>query len=194
MTVTEGEPLKAIGDTVLKGDIIVSGITQTRLYQNSFRHARAKVTAEVEHFIEVTAPLEQVAYKETGQIATRRFLRVFMWDFPLFPPVGIPKPYNVERVFEPFTVLGKELSVGVYTERYHLMRAEDVSYSADEGRILALRELGARERAELGDAEILEKTVASRAKPEAVTVTARYLCRMDIAEEKPILIGTAPDP
>ncbi len=188
MTVTEGQPLKFIGDAVLAGEVIVSGVTQTRLGQNTLRHARATVVARAEHEISVTIPFEQTVFKDTGQIATRKYFRLFDWEFPLFPPLEIPGPYHVERDFAPFKLFGGELFSGIFTERFHLMEETNVTYSMAVAKSLALKELALCEKAEFGDAQILEKTVVGRPDSTGFTLEAYYLCLMDIAAEKPIRV------
>jgi similar to stage IV sporulation protein len=189
MLVMNGQPIKNIGDAVLQNEIVVSGVTQTSLGQNSFKHARARVMAQVEHRIEINTPYDQLVFQETGEIATRKYLRVFGWDFPLYPPFKIPAPYHAEREFKPFTLFGNELFSGIFTERYHLMREVPVTYSGYEAKALALRELGALEKAELPGAEILSKNMFSRSDGETYTLVADYICIMDIAAEKPILLS-----
>ncbi len=191
MTVTEGHPLKFIGDAVLKGEVIVSGVTQTRLGHNTLRHARAKVVARVEHEITVTAPYEQTIFQDTGQIATRTYFRLFGWELPLFPPFEIPRPYHAEREFAPFKLFGRELYSGIFTERFHLMEETEIAYSMAEARSLAIKELELREKAEFLDAEILDKTVVGRPGSTGFTLEARYDCMMNVAAEKPIRVESA---
>ena len=63
-----------------------------------------------------------------------------------------------------------------------------VTYSAFEAKTLALRELRAREKAELPGAEILLQNMFSRTDGITYTLIADYVCVMDIAAEKPIIV------
>lgn len=187
MIVYDGQRVKTLGDSVLEGDIIVSGITQDRLGQNLFKHARAKIVARVQHRITVETPLVQNEFVETGEIRSRRFLHVFNWDLPLFWPRKIPQPYHVERDTRMLTVSGTELPLGILSEKYFLMREDAVTHTEAEAKLLALKELSLRQKVELEKAEILDKTANGSLKDGVFTITADYVCIMDIANEKQIL-------
>lgn len=72
MNVYDGQALVAIGDTVLPGDIIVSGITQDERHQSLFRHARADVVAQTVQTLEVSVPLAQTRYEAAGKVIDRK--------------------------------------------------------------------------------------------------------------------------
>lgn len=182
-----GQKLKAVGDTALEGDILVSGITEDRHGQNLFKHARAKVTARVQHQIIVDVPLEQTHYVETGIVKSRSFLHVFEWDIPLFWPSKIPQPYRVEREKSMLKAGVAELPVGILSEKYVLMREDPIVYTESEARIIALKELNAKQKLELEGAEVIDKTATGKLRDGVFTITADYVCIMDIAEEREIL-------
>ncbi len=187
MLVYNGQAVKMIGDTVLEGDVIVSGITQDRVGQNLFKHARAQVMARVQHQIIVKTPLVQNKYVETGEVRYRRFLHVFGWDLPLFWPRKIPQPYHAEREKNMVFISGAELPIGILREKYTLMREEPVTYTEIEAKKLALNELAARQKAELGGAAILDKTAVGKLNDDNFTLIVDYVCQMDVAKEKEIL-------
>jgi len=187
MIVFEGQALKSIGDAVLEGEIMVSGITEDRLGQNLFRHARAKVMARVQHQITVETPLVQNEFVETGEIRTRRILHVFGWDLPLFLPRKIPSPYHVERGQNLLAIAGKEIPAGIFTEHYVLMKETAVTYTEDEARNMALHTLEMQRRAELDGAEIIDKSITGGVKDGVFVLKADYICDMDIALERRIL-------
>lgn len=189
MVVYSGQPMKAVGDTALEGDILASGITEDRHGQNLFKHARATVTARVQHRITVDVPLEQTHFVETGVVKYRRFLHVFGWDIPLFWPSKILRPYHVEREKSMLEAGGAGLPVGILYEKYFLMREEPITYTEEEAKLLGLKELNAKQKVELDGAEILDKTAAGKLHDGIFTITADYVCMMNIAEEREILIS-----
>lgn len=187
MVVHSGQAVKQIGDTALEGDMLVSGITQDRLGQNLFKHARAQVIAMVQHRIIIKVPLTQTEFVETGEVRIRRFVHVLGWDLPLFWPFKIPQPYHVERERNMLSISSEELPCGLFLEKYTLMQEVPVTYSEDEARILALKELDMRQKAELTDAEILDKSASGKLDGDVFILSADYVCKMDIASEKQIL-------
>lgn len=189
MLVQSGQAVRQIGDTALEGDVLVSGITQDRLGQNLFKHARAEIIATVQHQIKVSVPLNQTEYIETDKVRTRRFLHLFGWDLPLFWPQKIPQPYHVEREQQLVAIAGKELPCGIYKETYTLMQEVPVTYTEDEAKLLALKELELRQMLELTDADIIEKTTYGATNNAVFELIAEYVCTMDIAQERQILVS-----
>lgn len=187
MVVHSGQAVKQIGDTALEGDVVVSGITQDRLGQNLFKHARAQIVAKVQHRIIIKIPFKQTEFVETGDVRNRSFLHILGWDLPLFWPQKIPQPYHVEREKNMFTIAGKELPCGILQEKYTLMREVPVIYTEGEAKLLALKELDLRQRLELTDAEILDKSAYGTTEGDTFILTAEYVCTMDIAKERQIL-------
>ncbi|MDR2909327.1 MAG: sporulation protein YqfD [Oscillospiraceae bacterium] len=191
MRVYAGQPLLIKGDAVLAGQVIVSGIIRDRLDQNQFKHARADIYAEVSHEITVRIPIESTAFIETGKDARRDYLRVLGVELPLFLPLGIDRPYRVGREEAPWSLLGLELPVTHRVERYTLMEEIPVTYTEDEARELAMKELAALQKAELGDADILSRELSGEIVNGEYNLRASYVCHMNIAAEREILTGGA---
>ncbi|MDR2932224.1 MAG: sporulation protein YqfD [Oscillospiraceae bacterium] len=188
LNIYDGQPLVALGDTVMKGDVIVSGITQDRLGQSLFRHAQAQVIARVTHTIEIEVPMQQTRYIETGDERGRNYLGVMGFEIPLFLPFKIPHPYHVERVREPVTLFSLETPVWTLRERYILMEEVPVTLSKEEARKQALLELAATEKVALEGAEIYDKKMGVTTQDGHYILHVEYDCAMDIAEEQEILL------
>lgn len=188
MNVFDGQKLVAVGDTVLPGDIIVSGITQDGRGQSLFRHARAEVFAETLQTLEVSVPLEQITYVETGKTRSRNYLDLFGFEIPLFLPLTPPSPYRVERTEYPLRVFAHEFPVRRLHEEYILMREQPLTLSEEQARQEALLELVNLRRARLGDAEILRESITGRLEGGSFVIRAEYFCRMNIAREQEIYL------
>lgn len=191
MMVLAGEGLRSVGDTVLAGDILVSGITEDMYGQNLFRHARAKIIARVQEQLVVSVPLEQTRMAETGRVAARDHLLIFSWDLPLFWPGKIPAPFQLAREETPLAVFGRELPIRFLQERYTLLREEPVVYTEDEAKLLALESLALRQQSEFQNAEIIGKTAVGKVENGEFVITADYTVLMDICEERHIIVSNA---
>lgn len=189
LRIYSGQPVLQKGEAVLEGQIIVSGITQDKRGQNTFRHARADVLAEVSLELEVRVPLDQIAYEQTGKTLRRSYLRVLGADFPLFFPWSIPRPYLVDRSQYPLMVGPLELPLARRLEHYTLMREVPVSYTPEQAKEQALRELSALEQAKLGSAEVVERVLIGRLEGRDYLLQADYICHMNIAWQKEISRG-----
>lgn len=187
MRVYSGQPVVGKGDAVLAGQVLVSGVVQGKLGQNMFRHARADVLAEVPLELTVRIPLHQTQYRPTGKTRTRNILRVFSWDLPLFLPLEIPRPYRAQREEYPLVAFGSQLPVSRRHEVYTLMEEVPVTLTEPQAREMAVRELAALEEAEIGDGEIVERTMAARVQGDEYILEARYVCHLQIGVGRAIL-------
>ena len=66
LEVYDGQPMVKVGETVSKGDIIVSGIMEDKYGKKQMKYARAKVIARVNEEITVKVPLEQTVWQQCG--------------------------------------------------------------------------------------------------------------------------------
>jgi len=187
MRVYEGQPLLREGDTVMAGEVIVSGITQDRLGQNLFRHALADIKARVQPVIRVEVPLAQTEFRETGETRRRSYLQALGFDLPLYWPGSIPGPYRVERWETPLAFFGIPLPLSTLGEEYVLMEEVPVTLTESQAKDKALLELETLERVQLEDAEILEKTMTASLEGQSFVLEASYTCIMEIGVKKIIL-------
>lgn len=187
MRVYSGQPVVKKGEAVLEGQMIVSGITQDRRGQNTFRHARADVIAEVSLSLEVEVPLDQITYEETGKFLRRHYLRVLGVEFPLFLPLPVPRPYIVDRAKYPLMVGSLELPVARRVEKYTLMREVPIVLTEEQAKDRAMRELAALEQVKIGDSKIIERTLVGRLDGAVYRLRADYICHMNIAMQQEIL-------
>ena len=189
MRVYAGQPVVGLGDAVLEGQVIVSGIPLDGAGQNLLRHARADVIAQVVDEIEVRVPLNQTRYEPTGKTARRGYLRVFGFEAPLFLPREIERPYIVDRTETPWSALGVELPVRSRREAYTLMREVPFRYTEEQARSRALQELEAAQQARFGEGEIVGRTLHGGLVEDAFILRGSYIVRMNIARQQPILLG-----
>lgn len=189
LNVYDGQALVSEGDTVLKGDLIVSGITKDRYGQNLFKHAQAQALARVIHTIEIAVPLEQTEYIETGVAKSRTYLSVMGFEIPLFLPFKIPPPYHVNRSQKAVTAFSIGTPLTILREEYTLMEEVPVTLTNEEARGQALLELAAAEKSELGSAKIHERNTGVEIKNGHYILRAEYICDMDIAAKQAILVG-----
>lgn len=194
LNVYEGQALVAIGDTVLPGDIVVSGIMEDSHGQNLIRHARADVIAETAQELEVAVPLAQIHYTETGKTTRRRYLELLGLDIPLFLPRKLEFPYHVERETQPLSILSFELPVQLLREEYSLMEEETVTLTEAQALDLALQELANLEKVRLDGAEVLDRGMSGALAGDAFVLRARITCRMDIGAEQEIYLQSEDTP
>ena len=76
MDIYDGQSDLQVGDTVLEGDLIVSGIVEDGKGQTRFVHARADIKAYTDYEIKIEVPLQQVKRIPTGETSTKKYLKI----------------------------------------------------------------------------------------------------------------------
>lgn len=99
LEIYEGQPLVRVGDTVTKGEVIVSGIMEDQYGNTQLRYARAKVIAQVQEEQTVEVPMEQAQWVASGDPQQRSYLSIFGREIPLFFPVfgGGEEAFSISR-------------------------------------------------------------------------------------------------
>lgn len=184
-----GQVLKELGETVTEGEVIVSGITQDERGQSLFRHSRATVIAQTTQTLEISVPLDQIEYVESGKIVNRRYLGIFGIELPIFLPLKIDSPYRVERENSNMHFGSLELPISLLREKYILMEEVPIRLTEDEAKTEALFELENLQKIRLGEAEILDKTIKATLSSNSFDLIATYICNQDIAVEQEIKVS-----
>mgnify|MGYP004570398151 FL=1 len=124
--VTSGNCIVKVGDTVAKGDILVSGIEE-RADGTKFVHSAGRVTAVIEREITVTAKYKQKTAVLTGKKKTKRVLSVFGLKIPLY--LGSEsKPYRASTHKKVLKLFGRELPAALYEKRFEFTEETEKNF------------------------------------------------------------------
>lgn len=185
MEIYEGQPLVKVGDTVKKGDIIVSGIMEDQYGKRQLKYARAKVLAQVYERNEVTVPLRQLYWSESGEKHTERRLMALGMQLPLFftgqqsassfteTAERLPAPFTVTLLTR--TVRSAELCERLLTEK--------------QAKEAAMRQLALFAKADKNEKrKIYSREYEYSCDGEYFTIIEYTLTEKDIAAEKEVLL------
>lgn len=178
--VQNGNAVVKPGDSVLAGDLLVSGIMDNKMGESRLAHARGRVYAQVRERLEIFVPYEQQDYLLAG-VARRRYLTVFGVEIPLQgrgAPVG---PYRLEQVVTQPGRLFSLLPVTLREECYLQLREVTKTVSPQEAMRQAEKELALREQGLA--AEVIHREAVGSEGPAGFTLTAEYLLERQIAVE-----------
>ena len=185
--VTSGNCVVKVGDTVAKGQLLVSGVIE-RENSTRFVHSSGSITAKTEREITVSADFKRTVSVKTGKIKKRRVLSFFGIKIPLY--LG-----NVKGSFESYTekndanLFGKKLPICLYT-KYFEMTAENTVTISNEG---LLKELDGLLKAEAEKNNIGTFEVKNREYEETqngITLKAVISAQENIAEPEILLFNT----
>ncbi len=127
--VVSGETVVSIGDTVKKGDILVSGITsvgESTVYLNS----SGTITARCERTFKKAADFIVTEYTDKGKI-NRKTLDILSFHIPLYLG-SIKEPYISKSKKESFKLFGRNMPVGISTKTFYIKQKIKVKYSKEK--------------------------------------------------------------
>ena len=186
--VTDGQLTVQIGDAVVAGDLLVSGVIQHADGSSSLKHAAGQVFAETQRTIEYTARFNQTETFRTGRVRTKRVLQLFGLRIPLYLG-SVPKPYEKETRTDRLAFGDATLPISVVTADFYETAQRD--YTLDQAGALAFarEKIVQLEQEQLEGAEILSKNESVEVLEEGVRVTVHYVCKENIAVEEILSIN-----
>lgn len=186
MIVYDGQPLVKKGDSVVAGDMLVSGIMEDGKQKNRTVHARAKIEAQVTDSLSVTVPYTRTVHLDTGA-EHRKQLQIFSLSVPLGMGGEPPRPWRCVRTEESVPLLGKLLPVTVVHLDYTLQQAVAKQITHDEARLEAQAALVVEEQRAFPEGSVVSRELTGQELPEGFLLFADYIRTVDIAEEREIL-------
>lgn len=178
--VQNGNAVVKPGDSVLAGDLLVSGIMDNKMGESRLAHARGRVYAQVRERLEIFVPYEQRDYLLAG-VARRRYLTVFGVEIPLQGRGAPEGPYRLEQTVTAPRGVFSLLPVTLREECYLQLRVVTKTVTPQEAMRQAEKELALREQ-EL-PAEVIHRSAEGCEGPAGFTLAAEYLLERQIAVE-----------
>lgn len=178
--VQNGNAVVKPGDSVLAGDLLVSGIMDNKMGESRLAHARGRVYAQVRERLEIFVPYEQRDYLLAG-VARRRYLTVFGVEIPLQGRGAPEGPYRLEQTVTAPRGVFSLLPVTLREDCYLQLREVTKTVSPQEAMRQAEKELALREQ-EL-PAEVIHREAVGSEGPAGFTLAAEYLLERQIAVE-----------
>lgn len=180
--VTSGETLKSIGDTVAKGEVLVSGVSQNAK-TTVFEKSKGEIFAETKHTFSKSGYIkeEKYVYEKTKK---RRVLNVFSLKIPLY--VGsIKSHYSSKQTEKTYKVFGQKLPIG-YTEKTFKLKTKKTVITKKEKLTEKLKEeIMSEIKAEKYETYKIENTDIKHEK-NALTVEITVSALENIATEQKI--------
>lgn len=178
--VQNGNAVVKPGDSVLAGDLLVSGIMDNKMGESRLAHARGRVYAQVRERLEIFVPYEQRDYLLAG-VARRRYLTVFGVEIPLQGRGAPAGPYRLEQVVTQPGGFFSLLPVTLREDCYLQLREVTKTVSPQEAMRQAEKELALREQGLA--AEVIHREAVGSEGPAGFTLAAEYLLERQIAVE-----------
>lgn len=180
MEVYEGQPLVSVGETVCKGDVIVSGIMEDKYGKKQFKYARAKIIAQAYEQNTAKVLLKQYVWKPYKSEATRLFLKSGDKLIPLFWGREPQGPCSITEQN------GKLWLFDTVTREYTPCIKKEIILSEQQAKEYAMNILDKNEGS-LSDEKVILREREGVLQSDAYVLTERKLVEKDIAQSIEIL-------
>lgn len=114
--VTSGNCVVKTGDTVKKGDLLVSGILE-KADSTKFISAKGEVTAKTKRIITVSGEFKKNITAKTGKSKNKKVLRIFSLYIPLYLGQETDE-YMASTRTKTLKILGKNLPIEIYEKKF----------------------------------------------------------------------------
>ncbi len=189
---TYGEKMVTVGDVVKKGDLLVSGIANTKYGGIHYLHSSGSIKARTWHSESGDFALIKVNFSKTGKKISKNTINFFGFRVKLYMKENLPFEYSEEEVKTHYLSLGKNFVFPISVEHRtynELLRSEE-QLSVDQATEIACRELGNRLDSSLPEGTtVVDKThEVVPASDGVINVKLNYECIEEIGAEVPIEI------
>lgn len=125
--VTSGNCLVKVGDTVKKGDVLVSGIKETGT-KTEFIVSQGEIIADVKREISLNEERNQTVKAFTGKTKSKAVLEVFTFKIPLYLTYENEK-YNSYTQLKQLKLFGNNLPFKLYIKKFEFFKEEKIKYT-----------------------------------------------------------------
>ena len=185
VSVYDGQGVVKPGDAVMKGDLLVSAVYEDSHKKLTLKHARADIIAKTDYNIKVEFPLIETVYQK-GRKKNTVYDIDFLGKNFVFGKNNNSKDLPFEKNINQISFFGIELPVRLEKTEYFNVKANNITYSFEEGKNAAFSLLLEKEAEEMAEMEIISRKITEKAKNNKYIIEAEYIVLMNIAEEQPI--------
>ena len=185
LRITGGDITVKLGETVKKGDLLVSGIIDSAALGYRLVRARCEVLDRTTLTYHVEIPYETIEKQYTGKFFSQKSIKIFSKTIKLFRKDSI-SPSSCDKIeSERRIYLFGLIKLPIYITETEYAEYEMIprTLSQKEALAEAHRQIRALSEAELSDAEILGRYTYFGENENAITLTQQIECVINIAKE-----------
>lgn len=187
-SVTNGWQVAKVGDSVTKGDLLISGIYESEKKKgNQFAHASGEYIAEVKEKISLTVARKQ-SFKDYKEERIFKKISFFGLEIPLYLIPYETKNSELKTESRYLSLNSNEIPVGIITVREKRYEIKSRILSDGELNKLAESEIEKKLKNEFSDYEIIRKKLDVSLNADEAEIKGEIICLEDIAKEVKIKI------
>ncbi|MBR4240696.1 MAG: sporulation protein YqfD [Eubacterium sp.] len=187
-SVTNGWQVAKAGDSVTKGDLLISGIYESEKKKgNQFAHASGEFIAEVKEKISLTVSRKQT-YKSYKDEKTFRKILFFGAEIPLYIIPFETKNADIKAKSEYLSLNSVELPIGIKKINVRNYDIKSRILSDSELEKLLESELEKTLKNDFSNSRIIKKNLKTSLESNQAKISGEIICLEDIAKEVKIKI------
>ncbi len=195
LEVRSGFPAIRMGDVVLAGDLLVSGIGETADMRTLVCRAEGRIYAEVLEHVSVEIPYAYNKKTYTGEKKSENKIIFFGKEINLFKKTGILggscDTIENERILSVFGQIRIPISIITTTSLYYT--EESARRDETSAEALAAYMLEEQIKIRLADAELIQQILETTVTDSSVRLDCTLRCIRNIAQTAPIALGSQAD-
>jgi len=177
--VLSGKTMVKKGDTVSKGQLLVSGVLEYSTGNTDLVASKGEIFAFTTRNVIIKQPLEYVQTRRTGNILRRRALNFFGLKVPLYLG-NITFPYEKHTEYQRLETDSAYLPIGLYTATFYETEQQLISLTEEQAKNAALKKMDAFCGA-ITDFEILSYTDSIKIEDGYAVLTRHIQAKENIA-------------
>ncbi len=188
-TVYDGFLLHKVGDHVVEGTLLVSGVYADAYGRTVISHAMGKIRGRYKEKVEFSGEFKSVRREPSGEVENENYLRLFSLDIPLFIGKKEHEFTESETSEKKFELFGKDLHIGTMKKKVTVFEQTETTLTEEELRDELMGKVYLYEKNFLsGDTEIIDRKISEKKAEEGITLTVEYVAEGNICEEREIFI------
>lgn len=182
----EGSAKVRVGDSVVKGDLLISGVMESKLETTRFVHARGSVLANTTRVLEAQIPIRQEKTVYSGPKKEKYACSLFGLRIPFYFTEPPESEWERTQQISTLNILGMDLPLAFERVQYRAFSKTVESITEERAQALAKEEI-VRQTQALGNLKIIERKENFSFPGGACKLKVTLFCEEEIAGYEKIL-------
>ena len=188
-SVYDGFLMHKVGDYVMQGTMLVSGVTTDATGHTTLHHAMGKIRGVYEETVTFTGDYNTQTFEPTGETSNERYLRLFNLKIPMFFGKNKYKNSDSETFENRVNLFGKELPIGFIKEKITEKKLSEETLTDEELSEKLMEKIYLYEKNFLGDeTEIIERKITEEKTETSLTYVVTYKLEGDICNQQEVFL------
>lgn len=187
-SVYDGQLMRIVGDYVMPGDMLISGVIEDSTGHVTKHHAMGVITGIYEETVVFSEEYKSSAYVPTGNTESEKYLYLFNLKIPLFIRKNDYSSAWEELYENKLKVFGKSIPVSIVRKKLTETELVEKEYTDEELEEIIMDKIYLYEKNFLADEEILSREITPEKSGNELTYTVTYTLEGEIGQQREIFI------